>query len=113
MYKPGHIYTEEFIIPTTESLLNRKNVISIYCTSLNDPNMEKIIVYVNSNKINEQILGMNPTLFDHQYHNFYLCNNNNNIESFNGKIYDYSMLQNISESEAFNLHEYYKYIHNI
>ena len=52
-------------------------------------------------------------MFTHQYHIFHLCNNSDNSQSFNGKFYDYSMLQNITESEALNLHEYYKYIHNI
>ena len=113
IYKAGHIYINEIVIPITESLLNRKNVISIYCTSLNNTYLEKIIVYVNSNKIYEESLMIDPSFFDHQYHNFYLANNNDNSKSFYGKFYDYSMLQNISDSEVINLHEYCKYIHNI
>ena len=113
MYKIRPNIINEVIIPTAESLLNRKNVISIYCTNINNTNNEKIIVFVNSNIIYEDSLQITTTMFANQYHNFYLCNNNDSSQSFNGKIYIYSMLQNISESEAFNLHEYYKYIHEI
>ena len=93
MYKARHLHIHEIVIPITESFLNRQNVISIYCTSLNNPYLEKIIVYVNSNKIHDESLIIDPSFFDHQYHNFYLANNNDNSQSFYGKFYDYSMLQ--------------------
>ena len=103
----------EIVAPTTESLL-RKNVISVYCGDINSTNWEKIIIDVNSNKIYEDTMTVDTDMIkNHQYHHFYIGNNNDNSQSFNGKIYNYSMLQNITESEAINLHEYYKYIHNI
>ena len=112
----GRTYIEEFIIPTTESLLNRKIVITIFC-ALNGTYNEKILVYINSNKINERTLSTDPSFFDylnnHKYHDFYIGNNSDFSQSYNGKFFYYSMLQNISETEALNLHEYYKYIHNI
>ena len=59
-------------------------------------------------------MSVNTDLIDkYQYHDFYLGNNADNSQSFYGKFFDYSMLQNVTESEAINLHEYYKYIHNI
>ena len=119
MYKADskRTYIEEVVIPTPTTLLNRKNVITIYISGFNDIYPEKIIVYVNSNKIYDSTISISPSLVDsfnaQQYHIFNLCNNNDNSQSFNGKFYDYSMLQNITEQEAINLHEYYKYIHNI
>ena len=87
---------------------------SIYCGNINNVNIAKIIVFVNSNKIYERSLYIyNSTIFTHQYHDIYLSNNHDYTQSFNGKFYDYSMVQNITESEALNLHEYYKYIHNV
>ena len=38
-------------------------------------------------------------MMSYKYHDFYLGNNSDNTQSFNGKFYDYSMLQNISETE--------------
>ena len=103
----------EIVAPTTESLL-RKNVISVYCGDIISLNWEKIIIYVNGYKIYEDTMNVNTDMIKkHQYHDFYLGNNSDNSQSFNGKYYDYSMLQNISEQEMVNLHEYYKYIHNI
>ena len=108
----------EIIVPTTESLL-RNNVISFYY----GVSPKRLCLIVNGSiiydKNNISIGGKNITqgvyssLFTHLYYDFYLANNNDNTQSFNGKFYDYSMLQNISDSEVINLHEYYKYIHNI
>ena len=110
-------YVLESIIPTPTTLLNRKNVITIYFNGINDifVNNKKSIVYVNGNKIQDIVLNISPSFISstQQYNNFQLCNNTNNSQSFNGKMYDFSMLQNISHDEAINLHEYYKYIHNI
>ena len=110
-------YVLESIIPTPTTLLNRKNVITIYFNGINDNygNNKKSIVYVNGNKIQDTILFINPSFISstQQYNNFQLCNNTDNSQSYNGKFYDFSMLQNISVEEMINLHEYYKYIHNI
>ena len=118
MYNIKYDYLLEVIIPTPSTLLNRKNVITIYFNGINDihVNNRKSIVYVNSDKIQDTLLSISPSFIDsttQQYHNFQLCNNSDNSQSFNGKMYDFSMLQNISSEEALNLHEYYKYIHNI
>ena len=110
-------YVLESIIPTPTTLLNRKNVITIYFNGINDiyGNNKKSIVYVNGNKIQDTILFISPSFISstQQYNNFQLCNNTDNSQSYNGKFYDFSMLQNISVEEMINLHEYYKYIHNI
>ena len=119
-YLTTTIQHNEIIVPTTESLLNTKNVISFFYSV----RPKRLFVVVNSNityDINNLSIGGKDltqgnnviSLFTHQYHDFYIGNNHDNSQSFNGKFYDYSMLQNISESEAINLHEYYKYIHNI
>ena len=117
MYNTRGDYVLESIIPTQTTLLNRKNVITIYFNGINEifRGNRKSIVYVNGNKIQDTILSINPSFISstQQYNNFQLCNNTNNSQSYNGKMYDFSMLQNISEEEAINLHEYYKYIHNI
>ena len=117
MYNERSEYVLESIIPTPTTLLNRKNVITIYFNGMNEINKsnKKLIVYMNGNKIQDIVLNINPTFisFTQQYTNFQLCNNTDNSQSFNGKFYDFSMLQNISQEEAINLHEYYKYIHNI
>ena len=117
MYNARTDYVLESIIPTPTILLNRKNVITIYFNGINDNygNNKKSIVYVNGNKIQDTILFINPSFISstQQYNNFQLCNNTDNSQSFNGKFYDFSMLQNISVEEMINLHEYYKYIHNI
>ena len=114
---PYRTYTNEIVVSTPTTLLNRKNVITIYISGFNDIYPEQIIVYVNSHKIHDSTISIGPSIVPsfnrQQYHIFNLCNNNDNSQSFNGKFYDYSMLQNITESEAINLHEYYKYIHNI
>ena len=117
MYNARGDYVLESIIPTPTSLLNRKNVITIYFNGINDinTNNRKSIVYMNGNKIQDIVLNITPSFISstQQYNNFQLCNNTNNSQSFNGKFYDFSMLQNISVEEMINLHEYYKYIHNI
>ena len=117
MYNTRGDYVLESIIPTPTSLLNRKNVITIYFNGINDinTNNKKSIVYVNGNKIQDIVLNITPSFISstQQYNNFQLCNNTDNSQSFNGKFYDFSMLQNISVEELINLHEYYKYIHNI
>ena len=117
MYNASGDYVLESIIPTLTSLLNRKNVITIYFNGINDINRNnrKSIVYVNGNKIQDIVLNIAPSFISYtqQYNNFQLCNNTDNSQSFNGKFYDFSMLQNISVEEMINLHEYYKYIHNI
>ena len=117
MYKNSN-YLLEAIIPTPNSLLNRKNIITVYFSGINDTlgNNNKNIVYVNSNKIQDDIITINPSFIDQlqqQYNTFNLFNNINNSQSFYGKFYDFSMLQNLSVQEMINLHEYYKYIHNI
>ena len=117
MYNTRGDYVLESIIPTTATLLNRKNVITIYFNGINDinTNNRKSIVYVNGNKIQDTVLSITPSFISstQQYNNFQLCNNTNNSQSYNGKMYDFSMLQNISEEEMINLHNYYMYIHNI
>ena len=109
----------EVIVPTTESLL-RKNVITFYY-SVSPKRLNIIvngsIIYDKNNMIiggSDISAGIITSLFGtHKYHDFYLANNSNNSQSYYGKFFDYSMLQNISHEEALNLHEYYKYIHNI
>ena len=117
MRNAAYDYVTESIIPTQTTLLYRKNIITIYFNGINDSigNNKKSIVYVNGNKIQDTVLSINPSFISYtqQYNNFQLCNNNDNSQSFYGKMYDFSMLQNISRDEAINLHEYYKYIHNI
>ena len=117
MYNARRDYVLECIIPTPTSLLNRKNVITIYFNGINDinTNNRKSIVYVNGNKIQDIVFSITPSFISYtqQYNNFQLCNNTDNSQSFNGRFYDYSILQNISQEEAINLHQYYMYIHNI
>ena len=103
----------EIIVPTT-TMLNKKNVITFYYgfnTILIIFNSQ--IVYNNANIILFSYEQGKDNLLTHKYHDFYLANNSDNSQSFNGKFYDYSMIQNITQEEAINLHEYYKYIHNI
>ena len=103
----------EIIIPTS-SMLNKKNIITFYYsfnTILIILNSQ--IVYNNANIILFSYEQGKDNLLTHKYHDFYLGNNTNNSQSFYGKMYDFSMLQNITQEEAINLHEYYKYIHNI
>ena len=109
-------FPNEIVVATTSTMLNKKNVITFFYDSDNS----KILIIHNSQIIynkNDIILFTielgKDNLLTHKYHDFYLGNNADNSQSFNGKFYDYSMLQNITESEAINLHEYYKYIHNI
>ena len=118
MYNNRGEYLLESIISTQSSLLNQKNVITIYFNGMYEINASnnKSIVYVNGDKIQDRVLVINPSFIDlstQQYHDFYLGNNSDNSQSYNGKMYDFSMLQNITQEEAINLHEYYKYIHNI
>ena len=103
----------EIIVPTT-TMLNKKNVITFYY------GFNKILIIFNSNIVynNSNIVLISyeqgkDNLLTHKYHDFYLGNNSDNSQSYNGKFYDYSMIQNITQEEAINLHEYYKYIHNI
>ena len=118
-YPTTSIPYNEIIVPTTESLL-RKNVITFYY-SVSPKRLYIIvngsIIYDKNNVIiggSDVTAGINTSLFGtYKYHDFYIGNNSDYTESYNGKMYDYSMLQNISEQEALNLHEYYKYIHNI
>ena len=102
------------IIVSTNSMLNKKNVITFYY------DYNTILIILNSqivyNKTNIVFFSYDQgkdNLLTHKYHDFYIGNNNNFSQSFNGRMYNYSMLQNITEEEAINLHEYYKYIHNI
>ena len=117
MYNIRRDYVLECIIPTPTTLLNRKNVITIYFNGINDinANNRKSIVYVNGNKIQDIVFSITPSFISstQQYNNFQLCNNTNNSQSFNGKFYDFSMLQNITQEELINIHNYYMYIHNI
>ena len=108
----------EIIVPKAESLL-RQNVISFYY----GVSPKRLCIIVNSSIIYDKnnitiggkdlMQGNAISMFTHQYHDLYLGNNSDNSQSFNGKFYDNSMLHNISELEAINLHEYYKYIHEI
>ena len=107
-------YDPNEIIVSTNSMLNKKNVITFYYsfnTILIILNSQ--IVYNNTNIILFTFEQGKDNLLTHKYHDFYLGNNGNNSQPFNGRMYDFSMLQNISRDEAINLHEYYKYIHNI
>ena len=102
------------IIVSTTTMLNKKNVITFYYdfnTILIILNSQ--IVYNNTNIVLFSFEQGKDNLLTHKYHDFYLGNNSNNSQSFNGKMFDFSMLQNITKQEAINLHEYYKYIHNI
>ena len=102
------------IIVSTNSMLNKKNVITFYYsfnTILIILNSQ--IVYNNTNIILLSFEQGKDNLLTHKYHDFYLGNNGNNSQPFNGRMYNYSMLQNITKEETINLHEYYKYIHNI
>ena len=107
-------FPNEIIVSIT-TILNKKHVITFFYNTTGN-----VIIILNSqvvyNQNNIVLFIEEPgkdNLTTYKYHDFYLANNNSNSQSFNGKLYDYSMLQNISESETFNLHEYYKYIHNI
>ena len=102
------------IIVSTNLMLNKKNVITFYYdfnTILIILNSQ--IVYNNTNIILFTFEQGKDNLLSHKYHDFYLCNNGDFSQSYNGKFYDFSMLQNISTEQSINLHEYYKYIHNI
>ena len=102
------------IIVSTNSMLNKKNVITFYYgfnTILIILNSK--IVYNNTNIILFAFEQGKDNLLTHKYHDFYLGNNNNKSESYNGQFHDFSMLQNITEQETINIHQYYKYIHNI
>ena len=110
------IYPNEIIVSLSSTLLNKKNILTFFYDSIND----KILIILNGQFVYENksiilfiIEQGKDNLMTHKYHDFYLGNNNDNSQSFNGKFYNYSMLQNINEQEAINLHEYYKYIHNI
>ena len=102
------------IIVSTNSMLNKKNVITFYY------GFNEILIILNSqivyNKTNILFFSYDQgkdNLLTHKYHDFYLGNNSDNSQSFNGKFHDFSMLQNTSRDEAINLHQYYMYIHNI
>ena len=107
-------YPNEIIVSLSSTLINKKHILTFYY------DLTKVLIILNSQIVyenNDLILFVNEegkdNLITHKYHNFYIGNNSNNLESYKGKIFDYSMLQNITEQEAINLHEYYKYIHNI
>ena len=109
-------YPNEIIVSLSNSLLNKKNVLTFYYDYINNKILiilNSQIVYENNNIILFIIEPGKDNLMTYKYHDFYLGNNSDNSQSFNGKFYDYSMLQNISQDETINLHEYYKYIHNI
>ena len=102
------------IIVSTTTMLNKKNVITFYYgfnTILIILNSQ--IVYNNTNIVLFSFEQGKDNLLTHKYHDFYLGNNNSNSQSYNGKMYDYSMLQNITKEETIILHEYYKYIYNV
>ena len=107
----------EIIVSLSSTLINKKNILTFFYDSINDKILiilNSQIVYENKNILLFVIEAGKDNLMTHKYHDFYLGNNNsNNSQSYNGKMYDFSMLQNINEQEAINLHEYYKYIHNI
>ena len=83
-----HIIHNEIIVPTTETLLNTKYIISFsYGVS---PKIIFVIVndsiLYDKNNINiggRDLSTNNVSMFTHQYHGFYLCNNNDNMQSFN------------------------------
>ena len=108
-------YPNEIIV-STQLMLNKKNVLTFFYDSINNNILiilNSQIVYENKSIILFIVEQGKDNLMTHKYHDFYLANNSDNSQSFNGKFYDYCMLQNINEQEAKNLHEYYKYIHNI
>ena len=117
-YPTHDINSNEIIVPTTETLLKKCVILFYYSVS-----HTKRIVTVNNDiiydKNNIKIGGRYVTtpssvsIFTHQYHDFYLWNNNDSSKSFNGKFYNFSYLQNITEKEANNLHQCYNYIHDI
>ena len=107
-------FPNEIIVSLSSSLLNKKNILTFYYGFTN------ILIILNSQIVYENndiflfvIEAGKDNLLTHKYHNFYLGNNSNNSQSFNGKFFNYSMLQNITREESINIHEYYKYIHNI
>ena len=86
------------IIVSTNSMLNKKNVITFYY------DYNKFLIILNSqnvyNKTNIVFFSYEQSkdnLLTHKYHDFYIGNNNNFSQSFNGRMYNYSMLQNITE----------------
>ena len=104
------------IIVSTSTMLNKKDILTFFYDSINDVILiilNSQIVYNNKQIILFSIETNKDNLMTHKYHDFYIANNSDNTQSYNGKFYDYTMLQNITEQEAINLHEYYKYIHNI
>ena len=109
-------YPNEIIVSLSSTLLNKKNILTFFYDSINNAILIILngqFVYENKSIILFIIEQGKDNLITHKYHDFYLANNSDNSQSFNGKFYDFSMLQNITATEAKNLHEYYKYIHNI
>ena len=112
-YIASPTFVNEIIVPTT-TMLNKQNVITFLHAEGDVINiLNSQIVYENKNIVIFVVEPGKDNLMTHKYHYFYLGNNSDNSQSFKGKFYNFSMLQNITESEAINLHEYYKYIHNI
>ena len=127
-YPTHDVYINEIIASTTETLLNRTNVISFYhsvapqrtLVIVNDTeiyNKNNLSIGGNVYKYDEatdSMVNSNMSIFkNHQFYHFYLCNTSDSRQSFNGKFYYCSCLQNTTEDEAKQLHKYYKYIHNI
>ena len=106
----------EIIVPLISTMLNKKTILTFFYDNIYGKVLiilNSQIVYENNNIILFVIEQGKDNLLTHKYHDFYLGNNGNNSQPYNGRMYDFSMLQNISRDEAINLHEYYKYIHNI
>ena len=86
-------------------------------------NTLSVIVYLNNSKIDTNGSFNTKTIFDDSFHECYLGNNikQGSNERFNGHLYNFSLLfgidynthHDISESDAFKIHQYYNYIHNI
>ena len=115
-YIHNPIHLDEVIVSLPKTLINKKNVLTFFY----DLNNTHILIILNNEIIYDNkiiflfvIEHNKDNLLTHKYHDFYLCNNSDDTQSFNGKFYNYSMLQNITEEETRYLHQYYKYIHNI
>ena len=102
------------IIINTDSLLHRKSILSIHCM-VTFINSIIVVVYLNDNVISRGRLFNQTSIFTNSFHECYLGNNlsQGSIESFNGRFYDFMLLYGIEETDAYYLHQYYKYIHNI
>ena len=112
IYKINELENEK-IVNTSSSLLDKKFNLMIYCQK-HLFNMLIVKVYLNGILISE-IVNKNTvyTMFTETFHQSYLANNQAQTQALNGNLYDFSLLYNITENEAYNLHKYYNYIHNI